>query len=258
MRRAILTAVLAAVLMAPASALATTNTASAGGVEATLSYSGGPGITTKNERLTIEQNGKVVYNEAVPSKGCFKACSPDEKNPVHVVDLYGDGSEDVVLDLFSGGADCCTIEDVYVPSAAVHSYVLDTRNFGEAGATLANIGPDGRPEFVSANNAFYCTFTACAASGLPLQILEFSGERFIDVTKLHPKLVAADASRWIKLYYKYLSNGSGLIAAWAADEDNLGLEPTVSTVLHLQVADHHLKANFVASLQRVLKQHGYS
>ncbi len=257
MRRVILTAILALVLLAPASAFATSTSASAGGVEATLSYNGA-GITIKNERLTIEQNGKVVYNEAVPATGCFKACVPNDKHPVHISDLYGDGSEDVVLDLFSGGADCCTIEDVYVPSAAVNSYVLDTRNFGEAGATLANIGPDGRPEFVSANNAFYCTFTACAASGLPLQILEFSGERFIDVTKLHPKLVAADASRWIKLYYKYPSNGSGLIAAWAADEDNLGLESTVSTVLHLQVADHHLKANFVASLQRVLKQHGYS
>jgi hypothetical protein len=199
-----------------------------------------------------------VYDEAVPAKDCFKVCGPDDKHPVHVADLYGDGGEDVVLDLFSGGADCCTIEQVYVPSLAGNSYVLDQRNFGEAGALLKDIGPSGRPEFVSANDAFYCQFTDCAASGLPLQILEFGDDRFIDVTRQHPKLVAADAGYWLKLYYKNSTDDMGLIAAWAADEDNLGLEATVRTVLQLQTADGHLKASFVTGLQRFLKKHGYS
>jgi hypothetical protein len=255
-RLTVLIAVLGLALAA--SALATTIGASAGGVSATLSYVGGPGITTKHERLTISRLGSVVYDRPVPSKGCFKVCGPGDKNPVHVADLYGDGGEDVVLDLFSGGADCCTIEQVYVPSSAVNSYVLDQRNFGEAGAVLKDIGPSGRPEFVSANDAFYCQFTDCAASGLPLQIFEFSAERFVDVTRQHPKLIAVDAGNWIKLYYKHPADNAGLIAAWAADEDNLGLEATVRTVLQLQTADGHLKASFVRALQRFLKKHGYS
>jgi hypothetical protein len=279
MRRVIQVAILGLALTVPAAALArdagvrasaagaarasataravTTATASAGGVTATLSYRDGPGITTKDERLTISQNGHIVYRQAVPARNCFKACSPDGKHPVHVVDLYGDGGEDVVLDLFSGGADCCTIEQVYVPSAAVNSYVLTQRNFGEAGAVLEDIGPKGRPEFVSGNGAFYCQFTFCAASGLPLQIFEFSAERFIDVTSQHPRLIAADASDWIKLYYKHPAEGQGVIAAWAADEENLGLGATVNTVLQLQTADGHLKAAFVRTLLSFLKKHGY-
>jgi hypothetical protein len=259
MRRTILIAVLGLALMAPASALANTTTASAsaGGVTATLSYKDGPGIDTKDERLTISQNGKVVYDQPVPAKGCFKACSPDDKHPVHVTDLYGDGSEDVVLDLFSGGADCCTIEQVYVPSAAVNSYVLTERNFGEAGAVLKDIGPKRRPVFVSANGAFYCQFTDCAASGLPLQIFEFSGEKFVDVTKQYPKLIAADASMWLKLYYKDPKQGLGFIAPWAADDYNDGLAGTARTVLALQAEVHHLKVSFVDGLERFLTKHGY-
>jgi hypothetical protein len=258
MRRVILTTIFAVALIAPASAFATSTSASAGGVEATLSYSGGPGITTKNERLTIEQNGKVVYSEPVPAKGCFKACAPEDKNPVHVVDLYGDGTEEVVLDLFSGGADCCTIEQVYVPSAAVNSYVLDQYNFGNAGAVLADIGPKGRPEFVSANGIFYCQFVGCAGSGQPLQIFEFSGEKFVDVTKQHPRLITADASRWLKLYHQQPADGEGLLSAWAADEDNLGRQAAVSTLLQSQVADGHLTAAFVTILQNFLSKHGYA
>jgi hypothetical protein len=259
LRRAIVLSILALALATPGSALAasTVSYASAGGVTAALSYSGGPGITTEDERLKITQNGSVVYDQAVPAKGCFRVCGPGDKEPIHVSDLYGDGSEDVVLDLFSGGADCCTIEQVYVSSAAVNSYVMDEHNFGEAGAVLKDIGPGGRPEFVSGNKAFYCQLTFCAASGLPLQIFEFTEEKFVDVTKQHPKLITADAARWIKLYYKDPTAGQGLIAAWAADEDNLGLQANVRTVLQLQTADGHLKASFVETLQRFLKRHGY-
>ncbi len=252
-----LTLLISAALL-PAAAQAKSSTASAGPVKATLSYSGGPGITTKDERLKIVQAGKTVYDQPVPANGCTKVCGPGAKQPVAVASLYGDDGEDVVLTLFSGGADCCTIADVYVPSAAMHSYVLDQHNFGEGGFLLKDIGPKARPEFVSADNAFYCQFTDCAGSGLPLQIDEFDAERFVDVTKHYPKLIAADGTRWLKLYYKDPAQGLGLIAPWAADEDNLGLEATVRTVLQRQIADGHLKASFVTKLERFLAAHHYS
>jgi len=258
MRRAVLILILGALLAAPAGAAAKSVTASAGGVRATLSYKGGPGITTHDEQLTIKQSGQPTYTEPVPSKGCFQVCGPADNHPVQVTDLYGDDGEDVVLTLFTGGADCCTVDDVYVPSAAMQSYVLDQHNFGEAGAVLKDIGPQGRPEFVSADPDFYCQFTDCAASGLPLQIFEFAGERFVNVTKQYPKLIAADAANWLKLYDKQPKQGQGLIAAWAADEDNLGLAATERTVLQLQIADHHLSASFAMSLQRFLTKHHYS
>jgi hypothetical protein len=261
-RRAIMTtfaalAMLVAGAVLPAAAQAHSATASAGGLKATFSYSGGPGITTKDEHLTIVRSGKVVYDQPVPSDGCFKVCGPGAKQPVAVADLYGDDGEDVVLNLFSGGADCCTIADVYVPSAAVQSYVLDTHSFGEAGFRLENIGPAGRPLFVSADNEYYCSITYCAASGLPLQIFEFEAERFVDVTTQYPKLIARDATRWLAIYYRKPSQGQGAIAAWAGDEYLLGksYQATVNTVLQRQYADHHLTLAFIKSLDKLLSKY---
>jgi hypothetical protein len=250
-------AVMLAAVMLPAGAQAHSSTASGGGLKATLSYSGGPGITTKDERLAITQNGKVVYNQPVPAAGCFKVCGPGDKQPVAVADLYGDGGEDVVLNLFSGGADCCTVADVFVSSAAVQSYVLDTHNFGEAGFKLENLGPKGRPLFVSANNAFYCSITDCAASGLPLQIFEFEAERFVDVTTHYPKLIARDAAKWLAIYDRNPSQGQGAIAAWAGDDYLLGktYQATVNTVLQRQHADHHLTLAFIKSLDKLLSKY---
>ena len=167
--RTTLAILLAAIgLTLPAAAAAKSFTAKAGGVTATLSYANGPGIETTDERLEITAKGMPTYDEAVPAKGCFKVCSPIALQPVQVVDLYGDGEEAVVLNLFSGGADCCGIEQVYVPSSAVGSWVLSWRNFGVDGAKVAD--ENGHEVFLSADNAFYCTFTFCYASGLPLQV----------------------------------------------------------------------------------------
>jgi hypothetical protein len=256
MRRSFLTAAIGLTLLLPAAAQAKTASASAGGVTATLTYAtdvAGPATTT-GQVLVITEHGKTVYQQQPPNTGCYKACTPIGKHPVQLASLYGNDGEDVVLTLWSGGADCCTRADVYVPSAALGSYVLDQHNFGEAGFALRDIGPSGRPLFVSANNAYYCSITICAASALPLQIFEFEAERFVDVTRAYPQLIAKDAGRWLKLYYKHPAQGEGAIAAWAADDYLLGskYKATVNTVLQLQYADHHLSNSFVKSLDKLL------
>lgn len=265
MRRAIPTAVLSLIVLLiaaslPAAAQAMRATASGGGVTATLTYGNGAennGSTT-SEQLLITEHGRPVYEQPVPADGCFKVCRPGSKHPVAVASLYGKGDgEDVVLTLWNGGADCCTIAFVYVPSSAVRSYVLDRHNFGEAGFVLRDLGPKHRPLFVSGNNAYYCSVTICAASALPLQLFEFEGERFVDVTRAYPTLIATDAARWLRLYYRNPSQGEGAIAAWAADDYLLGrrYQATVNTVLQLQHADHHLSLAFLKSLHRLLAQH---
>jgi hypothetical protein len=259
MRKAFLTAVVVSLsLLYPAVAPAHDVTASGGGIKATLSYSGGPGITTKNLRLTITKGAKTVYNKPVPATGCTKVCGPQSKQPVAVASLYGDDGQDVVLNLWSGGADCCTLADVYVPSAATSSYVLDQHNFGEGGYTIENIGPKQRPEFVSSDTRFYCAFgSTCADSALPLQIFEFNAEKFVNVTRHYPKLIAADAARWYNAYFKSPKQGLVKIIAWAADEYNLGDQSLAIKVLKRQVARGYMKASIESGLQRFLPDNGY-
>lgn len=243
-------------LIAPGAASATTETASAGGVSATLSFRNGPGIETKNERLSITAPGMAAYDEPVPSKGCFKVCSPaSPKHAVHVLDLYGDGEYAVVLDLFTGGASCCGLEDVYVPSASIGTWVVTTHNFGQDGARIETLS--GRIVFVSGDNAFSCEFNYCAADGLPLQIFDFTGDAFHNVTRSYPEQIAKDAAFWWKSYVKYPKNATGLLPPWAADEYDLGRSAYANRRLEAQVAKHRISAGFVKRLEAFLKRHGY-
>jgi hypothetical protein len=255
-RTLILTLTAVAALALPASALATTETASAGGVTATLSFTNGPGINTTNETLTITAPNMATYHQTVPHNGCFKVCSPlGTKGAVHVVDLYGDGEYEVVLDLFTGGASCCGLEQVYVPSASIGSWVMSYRNFGQDGGKLEKVS--GKELFLSGDNAFECEFTDCAATVLPIQIVSFTGDAFHVVTKSYPALIKKDAAQWLRYWAKYPANAEGLVPAWAADEDNLGLQKTVATKLAGWVKEGQLTQSFVNSLQRFLKKHGY-
>jgi hypothetical protein len=256
MRRLLILVAALAALAVPATASAATVKASAGGTTATLSFTGsGPSVT--GERLSIAAHGKVIYDQRVPATGCAKVCAP-LLHPLAVADLYGDGSQDVVLNLWNGGADCCVVADVFVHSSAMNSYVLDQHNFGEAGFTLRDIGPGGRPLFVTANRNYYCEFANCASSGLPLQVLEFSGERFIDVTRRYPGLIRADAAKWWRLYigHAHTHGGQGLLAAWAADEENLGDGRTVTRTLRQQVTAGNISNGFAAALASFLSHPG--
>jgi hypothetical protein len=246
--------------LAPALARARAFTASAGGTTATITYAltrGTPSGAT-GLRLVISRGGRRVYGQPVPTTGCLGHCTPVGAQPVRVASLYGHDGEDVVLTLWDGGADCCTIADVYVPSAAMHSYVMDQHNFGAAGFVVRDIGPGGTPRFVSADPGFYCRFTACVASALPVQIIQFSAERFVIVTRQFPALVRADATHWLSLYRRDPRQALGAIGAWAADEDNLGQAAMVSAFLRRQQAAHKLTVNFVRQLESFLKAGHYT
>ena len=247
-------AVLAA-LIVPAVASAASQTASAGGVTATLSYQGQVGPELQHETLTITAPGMATYSEPVPAQGCFNVCDPASAHSVHVLDLYGTGEELVVLDLFTGGASCCGMEDVYVPSASIGTWVVTSRNFGQDGAGIEQLG--GQWRFLSGDNAFACEFSFCAATPLPLRVWSFTADAFHDLTRQYPALIRRDAAQLWRLYQRHLEDGAGVIAAWAADEDHLGLQQRVATVLAQQVGEHHITASFVRQLQRFLKRHGY-
>jgi hypothetical protein len=185
-----------------------------------------------------------------------------------VFDLDNDGQPDVVLSLFTGGAHCCSVEQVFTFDPARNTYVKTERNFGDFGAEIVDLGHDGRFEFLTADDAFAYAFTDFAASGLPIQIFTFSGRQFNDVTRQYPALVRHDARRWMRLFRKlardHYRDSVGVAAAWAADEELLGHRRLVNRFLaaqaragHLNSAIGHSGTRFIASLRRFLRRHGY-
>jgi hypothetical protein len=250
------TAVLAFAI-APATASATTETATGGDVTATFSYTPGANGDT-GLSLQIAQSGNTVYN--APVSGC-DLCVPGAYKglSVHVVQLEPSSAEDVVLDLYTGGAHCCSLEQVF--SYTSGAYLETAHNFGDPGETLKDLGHDGRKEFVSADDRFAYEFSAFAGSGLPLQIWEFTNGAFTDITRRYPALIRHDAAVFLRSYRKFetpLDTGDGIIAAWAADEDNLHQEALVTKTLKSEQANGHISKTFINQLRSFLRHHGYT
>ena len=276
MKRALHIAVVVTALslaFAPA-ALATTQTAESGNVTATFTFSGSyPNFTDLH--LTIAQGSTVFYDEPVASKLCGSYCAPGspsgKTSSVHVLDVEHDGQPDVVLDLYSGGAHCCSIEQIFSFDPGTMTYAMTQHYFGDPGEEIVDLGHNGRYQFLTADDAFAYEFTDFAASGLPIQIFTFSHRHFFNVTRHYPKLIARDAARWLKAFNsmatQHYPDSVGVVAAWAADEELLGHVKLVNSFLAMQLKAGHLNsalspeepggARFVAKLRKFLRTHGY-
>lgn len=260
-----LAAVLSAVALTGAAAHAASTVSES--VSASLSRSGGnSGALT----LKITRNGRVAYRRRVGAPGCAR-CSvvavPPGRQSLHVLDLESDGDLDVVLGLFSGGANCCFIDQVFRYSPATRTYIRSQHNFRNAGAAISTIG--GKPVLMSGDSRITeAGFTDTADSGTPIQIWRFAHGKFTDVTRSYRKLIRADAAKWMRLFNHHLANGVGLIAAWAADEDLLGQSALVDRTLKSLAAQdklrtplglpHNSETQFVTQLEKLLHKLGYT
>jgi hypothetical protein len=266
MRRGRLITLLTVVaLAAPAAAVAS------GTATPSVSASVGVAGTSHHLVLAVTRNGTVVYSQPVSASGCRGHCRdvavPPGKSPLHVLDLDGTSEPNVVLGLFTGGANCCFIDQVFSFDPATKTYVRSQHNFLNAGATLARLGR----QWVLRSGDSRVTeagFTDTADSGTPIQIWRFADRAFTDVTRHYPKLIRADAGMWMRLFNHHLSNGVGLIAAWAADEDLLGQSAMVDTTLRALAAQNKLRTplglphdsetQFVTTLETLLHRLGYT
>jgi hypothetical protein len=268
------TAVLVATLLLAPVALAktTVQTATAGSVSATYTFEGTyPNYS--HESLVIKRAGQVFYNQPVTFAGsCGSTCAPGStsaKHPsVQILDIEHDGSPDVILTLYSGGANCCLLDQVFSFDPGTMTYSKAQRGFGDFGANLKDLSHNGIDEFVGANPAFKYEFTDGAASGEPLQIFNFSAGKFKDVTRTYPKLIAKDASKWLKFFKQQIKgteiDSVGVIAAWAADEDELGHSKQVSSYLQKAASAGVLRSpvesggqKFIKHLDKFLHKEGY-
>jgi hypothetical protein len=222
-------------------------------------------------RLRIIRNGKTAYDQPVRSRTCGGYCIttrvPPAKRPLFVGNLQSGGEPAVVVGLFTGGAHCCFLDQVFTYDAARHTYVKTEHDFLDAGAVIQRL--NGQVVFKSADARIAeNSFTDWAASGSPLQIWRFSGRSFIDVTRRYPALIRADAANWWKAFNQNISNGVGLIAPWAADEYLLGNAAQANSTLDLLAREHKLhsalglphnsETAFVSELKKLLRRLGYA
>jgi len=262
---------LAAAMPAGASAASGSETQSAGTVSATLSYETSTDSITST--LTITRDGQVAFSGPIGERQCGsdggRFCGPvgaigdAAGKSLTVAGLDGSGEPQVVVKLYSGGAHCCTYSTIARWTGS--SYVLSSRNWGDPGFRIADLGGDGRLEFLSADDRFAYAFASYAASGLPLEILRYDAGRFSDVTGQFPARVRKDAAMWWRDYrsIRGRADARGLIAAWAADRYRLGGRRSALRTRRRAAAGGDLGGRrsarrFVGTLDRRLRAWGYA
>jgi hypothetical protein len=268
----------AAVLVVSVASASSVNAATlrvrAGNETVTLTYHGSD-LVYHGLTLVESRAGTVVAHQLVHSAWCGERCGPigypSTKAALHLVRLGRSATQNIVLTLYSGGAHCCTIEQVYATTATKGHLSDVERNFGDPGVRLVDLGPAKSEDFLTANDAFAYKFTDFAASGMPLEILRFYDGGFHDVTRTFPGLIAKDAAQWMGAFKAQASSHygdtTGVVAAWVADEDMLGKSASAQQFLDREAVAGHLNSglgslepegkHFVTALQMFLRKEGY-
>jgi hypothetical protein len=277
--RAALLSLVALLLAAPGAAQADeagSVTATGGPVRATLSWQAAE-LGVADPRLVIERDGVQAFaaspfraGSACAEGGCSLLASGRRDSPLQVSDLDADGEPEVLVDAYTGGAHCCATTEVFRRDAA-GAYAAVGLRWGNAGYEVRDLDADGRPELVTADDAFAAAFTAYAASYSPVRIVRFDARRsrLVAVTRRFAAPVRSDLARIRRLIRSQRRRADadlrGLIAAEIADLYLLGRPRTAVRTLDAHVRRGEADGGgpaararaFRRDLLRFLKRRGY-
>jgi hypothetical protein len=223
-------------------------------------------------RVTLLRAGKTLLSRSLGCAYCVPAgLEADRPQPsLHFVRLEPQSQPTALVDLFTGGAHCCFVSYLLTPNGGHVELVREL--WGDPGYRLADLGDNGRLEFVTADDRFAYAFTAYAASLLPLRILSLEGTRLVDVTRSYPAELESDARAAWRLYLQVRRGPTpdvrGVLAAWAADEARLGDWKSATAALAVALRQGELAHGpaiagwpigraYLTALQRFLTRLGY-
>jgi hypothetical protein len=203
-----------------------------GDVAAQLTYDKQSDFEYKDVRLKITRGGATLHDALVPApcdecpvipQGLGEPDIPSLK----VRDLDANGEPEVLVDLYTGGAHCCSYTQIYALDAAGTAYRRVKGSWGDYGYELEDLNNDGKPEFNSRDFRFAAAFTAYAASGAPPLILRFEKGRLVNVTRQFRAVVKANLRDYLRLYKRWRDDKDtpevrGFLAAYVADKYLLG------------------------------------
>jgi hypothetical protein len=226
---------LALALVAPGVASAADGgsaTASAGAVQATLTWAAAQ-YGNKDPHLVVTRAGApafdaspVVAGSACSEDGCAYAASGKRDAPLQVVDLDADGEPEVLVDAYTGGAHCCALTEILRFNGT--AYATSEASWGNIGYELKDLDRHGRPDFVTADDAFSYAFSSYAGSYHPPLVLDYDATAkgfFTDVTRRFPALArknAKDALHTLARARRQHFETLGVVSAYVADLYLLG------------------------------------
>jgi len=223
--------------------------------------------------IFVRRHGILTLAAPVARFRC-RGCRPEFEvgfgDPLHVVDLDGDGEPEVLVELYTGGAHCCFSTVVLRFDGRRYRGLMHI--WGNVGYHLARLDDHG-PELVSADARFAYEFTSFAESAFPVQIWRYQRGRLIDVTGDYRYAVRNDANQlwraYLKLRFEKQGDVRGILAAWLADEYRLGRaaegwKQVEAAYRRGDVSAPHVDplwpagGNYLSALRRFLVRTGYA
>lgn len=218
--------------------------------------------------IAITRNGKkVVDTRLAKLRGCAP-CSTFRPTGITIRDLDG-GEPEVILEMFTGGAHCCSVTVIFRYDAKAASYRSKLADWGNYGYALVDLDKDGLPEFSAFDERFVYTFTAYVFSAAPVQIWQYRAGALIDVTREFPKEIEKHAAGLKGTYTKERKDKEvdlrGFIAAYVGDLYLLDRGEEAQAFLQQALKRGDLNgvfepktgAEFITALNKFLRESGY-
>ena len=195
-----------------------------GGVTATVTYTE-RNFSYDKLRLKIVRSGRTAIDVPIQRAGC-KDCQDIRPSTVRVRDLDG-GEPEVLVDLYTLGAHCCSITLILRWDPAAHRYRSNLEFWGNYGMKLADLDHDGLPELSAFDERFIYAYTAYVFSDAPPQIFDYRQGKLVDVTRKFPAKIRANAAYALKQFVHLKKAPTGFdprafVAVYVADQYLLG------------------------------------
>lgn len=143
-----------------------------------------------------------------------------------LTDLDSDGTPEVVVQNYTGGAHCCTNYVVHHWDAAAQQFqALETGYLDGYGGEFEDLDGDGFSEFVSYDNAFLYAFGSYAESYPPSLIYTYGNGTLTNTTRNYPEPLQARADAMRQAFDQAERNGyrsNAILAGYVAQNSLLG------------------------------------
>jgi hypothetical protein len=143
---------------------------------------------------------------------------------VDLNDLDNDGTPEVLLQAYTGGAHCCMAITTYTwQDDQFKPIYFDYLDGG--GGRFEDLDGDGLTEFVTLDNAFFYTFSSYAGSYPPSLVLTFQDGEYSDTTNQFNQRLGSTAWNMYQSLEQREEDGyeiNGLLAGYVAQKIRLG------------------------------------
>lgn len=144
---------------------------------------------------------------------------------VRLVDVTGDGESEVLVDIYTGGAHCCSVSYVAWRPRHAARYRMQGVRWGNSAPSLIDLNGDGALEFVGVDDRFAYAFGPYAVAEFPARVWALTQDGpTVATRRFHSHAMASMRASWaVFLAYRRRGDPSaGALAAYLANASNVG------------------------------------